>query len=171
MPKKKEKLDLDKLNLPAILEETVSCSYLGRTIARFGATLTGKEKADARLVYLLLKAGREVPEKSDLTAHISRDEKTKKYNYAEAVKWFAEKYPKQAEPLLNKLEEEYTKKETLVVYGAKPGQDLPDEYYVRVLTEILQIPKNEAAVMYHGVIRPQLNRLREKEGLIKLVMK
>lgn len=171
MTKKKEKIDIDALNLPKILEEAVTCSRLGRTIASFGATLTGREKADAKLVYLLLKAGKELPEKSYATAKISSDEETKKYTYAQAVKWFAEKYPKEAEPLLKRLKEEYNSKETSLIYGIKQKKDLPDEQYVKILMETLQIPKNEAAVMYHGVIKPELDRLKEEEGLVKVVMK
>ncbi len=169
--KKKGEINLDALNFPPILEEAVVCSRLGRTIAGFGATLTGREKNDANLVYLLLKAGRELPERSYATASISTDKKIKKFTYPQAVKWFAEKYPKEAEPLLKKLKEEYDEKETLLLYGVKQGKNLPDEQYVRVLMGILEIPKNEAAVMYHGVLKPQLDRMKEEEGLVKVVMK
>ena|SRR3989344_6056680 len=169
--KKKEEVNLDELNLPLILEEAVVCSRLGRTIASFGATLTGKEKADAKLAYVLLKSGKELSEKSYATAEISTDKKTKEYTYAQAVKWFTEKYPKEAEPLLKKLKEEYEAKETTLIYGVRQGKELPDEHYVKILTEILEIPKDQAAVMYHGVIKPQLDRMKEEEGLVKLVMK
>lgn len=169
--KKKEEVDLSPLDLSQILKESVSCSRLGRTIASLGATLTGREKTDIKLVYLLLKSGREIPEKSYLTANISTEEEKKKFTYAQAVKWFADKYPKEAEPLLKKLKEEYESKETALIYGLKKGKDLPDEQYVKVLTDILGIPKNEAAIMYHGVIKPQFDRLKEEEGLVKIAMK
>jgi len=96
---------------------------------------------------------------------------TKKYTYAQAVKWFAEKFPKEVQPLLARLKEEYDSTETSVVYGVQKGKDLSDESYVKILTDILDIPQQDAAVMYHGVIKPQIQRLEEKEGLVKLVMK
>lgn len=169
--KKKEKVNLEALNFKPLLEEAVVCSRLGRTIASFGATLTGREKQDANLVYLLLKGGRELPERTPTTASISKETKTKKFGYPEAVKWFVEKYPKEAQPLLAKLKETYDKLETAVVYGVEQGKDLSDEYYVRVLVDILQIPQQEAAVMYHGVIKPQIERMKQEEGLVRLVMK
>jgi len=171
MAKKKKEVNIDALNFKPILEESVVCSRLGRTIASFGATLTGREKQDAQLVYLLLKAGKELPERTSTTADISKDKKSKKYTYVQAVKWFAENYSKEAEPLLAKLKEEYDTTETSVVYGVKQGKDLSDDYYVKVLVDILEIPEQDAAVMYHGVIKPQIQRMKEEEGLVKLVMK
>jgi len=47
--KKKEEVNVDELDFKSILEEGVVCSRLGRTIASFGATLTGREKQDAKL--------------------------------------------------------------------------------------------------------------------------
>ena len=172
MPKKKkEDVNLEALNFKPILEEGVACSRLGRTIASFGATLTGREKHNAELIYLLLKSGRELPEKTPTIANISREKISKKYTYAQAVKWFAENYSKEAQPLLKKLKEEYDKTETAVVYGVQKGKDLLDDYYIKVLTDILGIPQQDAGVMYHGVIKPQIQRMEEEEGLVKLVMK
>lgn len=169
--KKKDEVNVDALNFKPILEEAVACSRLGRTIASFGAMLTNREKHEARLVYLLLKAGKELPEKTVTTAAIASEKKKKDVTYAQAVKWFAEKYPKNAEPLLAKLKEEYDDTETAVVYGIKPKLDFVDDYYIRVLVDILEIPKQDAAVMYHGAIKPHLSRMDEKEGLVSLVMK
>ena len=48
MPKKKKpEVSLEVLDFKSLLEEAVMCSRLGRTIASFGATLTGREKQDA----------------------------------------------------------------------------------------------------------------------------
>lgn len=171
MAKKKESVNIDALNFQPLLEEAVACSRLGRTIASFGATLTGREKQDANLVYLLLKAGRDLPEKSPTMAMIDTETKQKNYSYEKAVKWFAEKYPKEAEPLQKKLRETYDNKITSLGYGVKQGKDLSDAYYIKVLIEILDIPEQDAATLYHGSIKPQFQRMKEEEGLVKLVMK
>jgi len=169
--KKKEKPDINILDPKATLEEAVACSRLGRTIASFGATLTGREKRDAELVYYLLLAEKEFLERWPVTAQISEGTKSKKTTPADAIKWFAKKYSKEAEPLLAKLEQRYNKPETSVIYGVRQGKDLSDEYYVNVLVDILEVPRQEAAVMYHGVIKPQIQRMKEEEGLVKVVMK
>jgi len=149
----------------------VACSRLGRIIASYGATLTGREKQDANFVYLLLKAQRDLPDRTPATAAISTDKKKKKYGYEKAVKWFAENHPKEAEALLAKIKEEYDGTETAVMYGVHSGKDLGDDYYIEVLTDILKIPQQDAAVMYHGTIKPQIQRMKEEEGLVKLVVK
>ncbi|MBU3907094.1 MAG: hypothetical protein KKA64_02475 [Nanoarchaeota archaeon] len=172
MPRKrKEEVNLKVLDFKSILEEAVACSRLGRTIASFGATLTGREKQNAKLTYLLLMSGRELPERTPTTSRISKERKTKKFLYTEAVKWFTENYPKEAQPLLAKLKETYDETETAVVYGVQQGKDLSDEYYIAVLVDVLNIPKQDAAVMYHGTIKPQIERMKQEEGLVKLVMK
>ncbi len=168
--KKKKDINLDALNFKPLLEECVASSRLGRALASFGSTLTGREKRNANFVYLLLKAGRELPEKTPTTAKISKDEKSKTYSPTDAIKWFSNKYPKKAEPLLARLKEEYDRTETKVIYGVQSGRDLSDDYYVNVLVDILEIPRQDAAVMYHGVIKPQFERLEEEEGLVSLVM-
>ncbi len=73
MVKKKEKINLEELDFKPLLEECVVCSRLGRIIASLGATLTGREKHDAKFVYLLLKAKRELPERTPTTARISKE--------------------------------------------------------------------------------------------------
>lgn len=169
--KKKEEINLEALKFKPLLEEAVACSRLGRIIASFGATLTGREKQDAKFIYLLLKTRRELPERTPTTAHISSEEKKKKFGYEKSVKWFSEKYPKEAGPLLAKIKEEYDKTETAVLYGVQKGKDLSDEYYIHILVDILHIPQQDAAVMYHGAIKPHIQRIEEKEGLVKLVVK
>jgi len=169
--KKKEEVNVDALDFKVILEEAVACSRLGRIIASYGATLTGREKQDAKFTYLLLKAGKPLPERTPTIVSISTDKKKKKFGYEKAVTWFAEKYPKQAEALLAKIKEEYDQKETAVVYGIQRGRDLSDDYYIKTLVNILQIPEHEAGVIFHGTIKPQFERMREEEGLVKLVMK
>lgn len=167
---KRKKEDLEGLDFKNVLEEAVACSRLGRTVASYGATLTGREKQNAKLIYLLLKGERELPE-SPAIASISSEKKKKKYGYEKAVKWFAEKYPSQAEALLSKIKEEYDGIEQVVLYGVRQGHDLSDDFYVSILTNILQIPQQDAAVMYHGTIKPQIQRMKEEEGLVRVVMK
>lgn len=169
--KKKEEVNVDALDFKIVLEESVACSRLGRIIASYGATLTGREKQDAKFTYLLLKAGKPLPERTPTTASISTEKKKKNFGYEKAVKWFAEKYPKQAEALLAKIKEQYDDSETAVVYGIQNGKDLSDDYYVKVLVNILQIPEHEAGVIYHGTIKPQFERMKEEEGLVRIVMK
>lgn len=171
MVKKKKQVDLDALEFRPLLEETVACSRLGRALASFGATLTGREKADAKLVYLLLEAGRELPKRISVTAEISEDKKSKEYSYAQAVKWFVEKYPKKAEPLLKRLRETYDFREKAVSYGVIPGKNLTDSQYIRFFVEILSIPEQDAAIMYHGLIKPHLKRLEDEKGLVRLTIK
>lgn len=170
MAKKKGEVNLEALNFKVLLEEVVACSRLGRTIASFGATLTGREKQSANFVYLLLKSERELPERTPTTARILTDKKSKKYSPTDAIKWFENKYPKEAQPLLAKLREMYDQTETSIVYGVQKGRDLSDEYYVQILVDILQIPQQDAAVMYHGVIKPQIKRMEDEDGLVSLVM-
>jgi len=170
MAKRKEKVSLDSLNFKPLLEETVACSRLGRTIASYGATLTNREKHDRELVYALLKAGREMPQ-SYATASISTETKDKKTTPTEAIKWFAKNYPKESEPLLAKLEEKREQSNPVLLYGIKSGRDLSDDYYVKILIDVLEIPQQDAAVFYHGVIKPHLQRMSEEEGLVKVAMK
>lgn len=169
--RKKAEVNVDALDFKMLLEEGVACSRLGRTIASFGATLTGREKQNANFVYLLLKAEKELPANTPTTASVARDTKTKNYSPSDSIKWFAENYPKQAEPLLKRLKDSYDSTETSVVYGVKQGKDLSDDFYIKVLVDILQIPQQDAAVMYHGSIKPQFERMREDEGLVKLAVK
>ncbi len=72
--------------------------------------------------------------------------------------------------MLAKLEEMYDRTETSVIYGIQKGKDLPDADYIRVLKDILQIPQQDVAVMYHGTIKPYLQRIEQEEGLVSLVM-
>jgi len=171
MAKNKKSVDMDTLDFRQILEEAVACSRLGRTIASYGATLTGREKQNANHIYLLLKSGRPLPERTSATASISTEKKSKKFGYKEALDWFKENYPKEAEPLVAKLKEKYDDSEKAVIYGIQGRRDLPDNYYINVLVDILQIPEHESGVIFYGTIKPQFERMKEEEGLVRLVMK
>lgn len=169
--KKKQEVDIETLNFREVLEEAVATSTLGRIIASYGAMLTGREKQDANFTYLLLKSGKPLPERGPVTAMISKEKKKKKFGYEKAVKWFTEKYPKEAEALLAKIKEQYDAQETALVYGFQEGKGFNDEYYIEILKNILEIPEYEAGVMYQGVLKPQIQRLSEKKGLVRLVIK
>ncbi|MFH1503482.1 MAG: hypothetical protein ABIE36_02400 [Candidatus Diapherotrites archaeon] len=169
--KKKEEIDIHALDSKATLEEAVACSRLGRAIASYGSTLTGKEKSSAHLVYYLLKARRKFSDEWLVMAKISKEKKVKKPSPTEAINWFAEKYPLEAEPLLKKLNGKYNKTETSVRYGLREGEDLPDELYINTLKTFLEIPEHEAAVFYHGILKPLMVRKEEEKGLTGLVIK
>ncbi len=170
MPKE-EKIEIDELDINKILPETVICSIIGRTIASLGSTMTGRERHNANLLYILLKAGRKYSEEIPTKAEIEDYKKQKKYSPTEAIKWFSSNYPKESEPLLKKLEEEYEKPETSLTYGLKKGKNFSDDEYIEIMEKILDIPKQDARILYHGVIRPHLEREKENEGLTKLLIK
>jgi len=169
--KSKEVIDYDKLDLDFLLKETVTTSRLGRALASLGATLTGREKHDAQLVYHVLKLGRPYSNKLPVIASISKIPELKKYTPSEAIKWFAQRYSKEAEPLLKKLQEEYTKEETSLNYGLREKKDLPDKFYIASLSNLLDISEDRARILYHGVIKPHLEKEEEKSRLVSVVMK
>ena len=169
--KKKEEIDIKSLNAKDTLEEAVACSRLGRAMASYGAILTGREKGSAELVYYLLKARRKFSEDWPVRAQISKIKKVKKPSPSEAINWFAENYPEQAQPLLKKLKGKYNKTETSVLYGLSEGKNLSNKYYINSLKTFLEIPENEAAILYHGILKPAMIRQEEKKGLTGLVIK
>lgn len=127
-----------------MLQETVATSRLGRALASLGAVLTGREKHDAKLVYLLLKAEKEYSPKLPVTTNITRLPELKKYSPSDAIEWFAKEYPKQAEPLLKKLQEEYRRENTEIVYGLKEKKDLSDRFYIEALSRTLDMSEDRA---------------------------
>lgn len=168
--KPKEKLDLDKLDIDNLITETVISSRLGRTLASLGAILTGREKHDAKLVYLLLKAERQYSHKLPALAKISEYPKLKKYTPAEAIEWFSQKYPREAEPLLRKLEERYKESKTNLIYGIKDRKDFPDKKYVENLSGLLNITEDRATTLYHSIIKPLLEKEEKESRLVSLAM-
>jgi len=157
------------LNFKQILEETVASSAIGRILASYGSKMIGREKRNARLLSTLLNANKKAPS-SYAIVKLTHEKKKKKYTYTQAVEWFQITYPKEAEPLLSKLNEEYNTKEKAIVYGLKKGKNFPDEYYVKVLEDLLEIPSQEAIILYHGVLKPFIGRVTEEGGLIRLVV-
>ncbi|MBI2449110.1 hypothetical protein HYV49_02330 [Candidatus Pacearchaeota archaeon] len=169
--KKKEEINLDELDINQLLNEAVATSRLGRALASLGATLTGREKHDAGLVYLLLKAGKEYSGKFPVVAEIKDVPELKKYTPKEAIDWFAGRYPKEAGPLLKKLEEEYTKPKTEINYGLRKNKDLSDSLYIETLSQILNISDDRARVLYHGIIKPYLDQQEEESKLVSITIK
>jgi len=169
--KKKEEINLDELNTDELLQETVASSRLGRALASLGAILTGREKHDAKLVYLLLKAGKEYSQKLPVTANITKLPELKKYSPSDAIEWFAEKYPREAEPLLSRLQQKYTEQSTEIVYGLKEKKDLPDKFYIETLSRTLNISEDRATTLYHSIIKPSLEKEEEESRLVSLAMK
>lgn len=169
--KRKEKIDVNLLDPRSTLEEIVACSRLGRTMASFGAILTGREKRYAPLIYNLLKIKKhEFSERWNVMTQISRETNSKKLSPTNAIKWFAKKYPKEAEPLLAYQKKQYEETETAVQYGLKPGRNLPDDYYVKTLKNVLEIPDHEATILYHGILKSVMQRI-EEESLTKFTIK
>ena len=167
----KKEQDITHLDLSVLSQECIASSRLGRTLASFGATLTGKEKHDAALMYALVSAGKTLPKSSSVIVRTLQDTKPKKYSPSEVIKWFVEKYPREAQPLLQRLEETYEEPITELEYGLKEKRDLPYSLYINILIDVLNIPRQDASIMYHGVILPQLERLRKQEGLVKFIVK
>ena len=87
------------------------------------------------------------------------------------INWFAEKYPKEAQPLLKKLKGKYNKTETSVRYGLREGEELSDELYVDKLKTFLEIEDHEATILYHGLLKPLMTRKEEEKGLVKAIIK
>ncbi len=168
---KKTEINLNELNIDDILPEAVATARLGRALASLGAILTGRKKHNAKLVYRLIKAGREYSQKLPVTASIAEIPEEKKYSPSEAIEWFSEKFPKEAQPLLQKLEEKYTSPKTEIVYGLKEKRDLQDTFYIETLTLILDVSKDRARVLYHGIIQPYLEKEEEESRLVSLTMK
>lgn len=169
--KKKEEINLDELNIDELLPETVATSRLGRALASLGAVLTGREQHDAKLVYQLIRAGREYSQKLPVTAAVAEIPELKKYTPIEAIKWFTKQFPKEAQPLLKRLEEKYTHPKTEIVYGLKERRDLQDSFYIETLSKILTISEDRARVLYHGIIQPYLEKEEEESRLVSLTMK
>ena len=171
MPKKKkEEINLEELNLDELLQETVASSRLGRALASLGAVLTGREKHDAGLVYVLLRANKNYSKKLPVTASITKTPEKKKYSPAESIRWFSENYPKEAEPLLRRLQEEYKESKTFINYGLREKKDLPDKFYIGVLSTLLNISEDRATTLYHSIIKPSLEKEEEESRLISLAI-
>jgi len=168
---KKKEIDLKNLRTKPLLEELVRCSRLGRMIASYGATLTGREKHDAKVLYLLLKSRRKPPTTTLATARISREYKRKKkYTPTEAMKWFIDEHSTQAKPLIKRLEKNYNSRIKSLAYGIQQGQDFSDEEYIDTLISILEMSKEEASMFYYSTIKPQFQRMKEEEGIIRMNM-
>jgi len=168
--KKKEPINVEGLIPDDVSEEMYTCSILGRALAAFGAILTGREKHDAKLMHLLLLGKRGPSKDSMVFAELKQEPETKKYTPSEAIDWFTKKYPKRAQPLLKRLEENYTRDSTLISYGLR-NQQIPSRIYVSILSEKLGISRESAEVLYHGVIKPYLERQQEESELVTMKMK
>ena len=169
--KKKEEINLEELDINKLLIEAVTTSHLGRVLASLGSILTGREKHDAGLVYLLLRAGKKYNGKLPVTAEITDKPETKSYSPTEAIKWFAERFPKEAGPLLSRLEEEYTEPKTEIIYGLGGARDLPSKLYIETLSQILEIPRTRASILYNRIIKPHLKQQEDESGLVSLAIK
>ena len=169
--KKKKEVDVSELDFGALLPETVASSRLGRTLASLGAILTGREKHNSSLVHRLLKAGREYPGRLPVTAELFDESETRKYSPTQAVEWFVEHYPREAGPLVARLEETYKASKRGVIYGLKGKKDMPDELYIGTLSRILEMSVDRATVLYHGIVKPHLDKEDEESRLVRATVK
>ncbi|MDO8508758.1 MAG: hypothetical protein Q7S27_03685 [Nanoarchaeota archaeon] len=171
MVKKKEEINVEELDINHLLPETVATSRLGRALASLGSILTGREKHDARLVYLVMKAGKKYSEKLPLIARLVKEKELKKYSPSQAIDWFAQNYPKEARPLLKKLEQKYRESKQNLNYGLKGKKDLPDKLYLETLSTVLNITEDRARTLYYGIIQPYLEKEEEESKLVSLTIK
>ena len=171
--RKKQKPDLDKLNPDDVLMETVACSLLGRTLASYASTITGREKANRELVYTMLNAGRKPSSNLPVVARITKTERSdqKRYTPAEAIKQFSQEYPKDAQPLLRLLEERHSVTDPALEYGLRDGSSLDDEYLIEVLQKMLPITRGPARTLYEKIIKPEMARQKEEERLVSVAIK
>jgi len=74
--------------------------------------------------------------------------------------------------LQKKLKEtKFPKTKTILAYGLREGRDFSDEFYVKVITEVANLPEGQAQNLYTVLIKPQLLKLEELSGLIETEIK
>jgi hypothetical protein len=164
--RKKKIPDVEGINLPPLVDNLVIASRLGRALASHGAKLTNYEKVASELAYYSLRANKTIGVRAPSTIEMTDAKLDKKYTPKEAIQWFADNFPKEAQPLLNRVNETHDQREKGLNYGLKPGRDYSDEQYISVLTEIADIPNRQAKWLYLRVLKPLLQAEREKEGLV-----
>lgn len=159
--------------LTDLVEFTVACARQGRTIASIGAYLTGAEQERIPEIYSRLETGEDVREKSPTIAIVtSRKGRAGKIPIGEAVKWFIDNYPKQSLHLQQKMQERKKgKTKTILAYGLKEARELLDEYYMKIIGDITSLPKEQVALLYYGVLKPQAQKLDELKGLTETEIK
>ncbi len=167
-----KKFNLDEIDFDEVLKEAVAGSIVGRILASYASTLTNREKVNRCLVYALLQAGKTYSSDLPVIASFTREKKdVKKYSPLKAIKKFARSYPKEAQPLLELLNEKYAGQVPELQYGLKNEKNLSPRYYVAFLSKSLGIPEDNAKLLYYRIIRPEFQRKREESGLVKVVMK
>jgi len=163
----------NKKVLTDLVEFTVACARSGRATASLGGLLTSAEQERVIEIYSRLQAEEKVKENSPVTTQIySKAGRKSKIPITEAVDWFINKYPKESLPLQQKmLEPKPPKTKQMFGYGVKDGCDLPEEYYINIITEITNIPREQAAIFYYGLLKPQLKILDETKSLFEMEIK
>jgi len=160
-------------DLTSRLELAVACAREGRTIASIGAYLTSAEQEQIPEIYSRLVNKEVVNEDSPVLGIItSKVGRKGKISQSEAIDWFIEKYPKWSLPLQKKLKEtKFPKTKTILAYGLREGRDFSDEFYIKVITEVANLPEGQAQNLYTILIKPQLVKLEELSGLIETEVK
>jgi hypothetical protein len=178
MPKKKKKSkkeerDLNSINPDEHLKETVALSILGRTLASYAAVLTNDEKSHYNILYQMIKANRKPSRDLPETFSVGKtpQKSVGKYTPTEAIKEFAERFPKEAQPLLAMKEEKHLDSRPTLNYGIREGEDLDHEYMIEILKRKLEITRGPARQLYEQIILPEFDRQREESGLVTITMK
>jgi hypothetical protein len=173
MAKKKTEIDVNRIDADELLRETVAFSTMGRILASYAARLTNEEKSRNRLLYQAIRANNKPHDDLAENAFIGRTEpkNTKRYTLAEAIKTFAEKHPREAQPLLALCDERTEETKPTLIYGFKEGQPPNHEYMINILQQRLEIGRTAARALYEQIILPEFNSQREESGLVAITMK
>ncbi len=159
--------------LTDLVEFTVACAREGRSIASMGAYLTHAEQENTTEIYSRLKTGEEISKKSPAIIMItSKKGRAGKIPMNQAVNWFIEEYPKESLPLQEKMKERRLgRTKTILAYGLKERRDFPDEFYINLVTNVTNLPKEQVALFYYGLLKPQSKKLEELKGLTETEIK
>jgi hypothetical protein len=170
---KKEERDLCSIDPDEHLKETVALSILGRTLASYAAVLTNDEKAHYNILYQMIRAKRKPSlELSEVVSLARTKEKSvNKYSPTEAIKEFADRFPKEAQPLIALREEKHLDSKPVLNYGVREGEELDHEYMVELLERKLELTRGPARALYEQIILPEFDRTREEAGLVSVTMK
>lgn len=159
--------------LTELVNLAVACGRTGRTIASIGGMLTSKEQEQTTEIYSRLLNKEIIDEESKTTAIVtSKIGRKRKISQSEAINWFTEKYKKWSLPLQRKLKETLPPlTKTVLNYGLRGEEDLPDEFYIEVIRDVTNISRQEVINLYYEFLKPQMNKFDELSGLIETEIK
>ena len=158
--------------LTKLVELAVACGRAGRTIASIGGMLTSKEQELIQEIYSRLSK-REIISGSPTTAIITRKPGRKRHiSKSAAYDWFTETYKTWSIPLQKKAKETLPPlTKTILAYGLSGEEDLSDEFYIDVISDVANMLREQADGLYYEFLRPQMNSFDELSGLIETEIK